>query len=643
MKKLVIILSIIAILGMIAPGLPTLAQPSQVPHENPDVATDSLDTATLLLSYSKIINIATSRKYQSAQDVLNELERADFPNELRYIIDRYSNLCQQLFTTLDNLESLLDEASVLLAHYQIPEAKQRLYNAGADIQDASLLLEDIEVATDTLSEQLGVFAASATGQTRQAHARLEESIAWLNQLIDILYNLQHSLTDKYVQMTRLTPAELSLGIIPASVFVGDSITASGRLIGDGNPLAGRKVTLALDNELTTTTTGIDGSYIARITIPYKYVTAVTLTARYEPSGEDIGKYLPSESPPAIINTNFYRTLLEVSVPEIAYPGLPFTIGGQVSSPYGNIDRTVKVLLDNTRLAEETVSGQFSLEVTLPEKVSTGKHNLTVSVTPQERYSGAAETQVVKISRLPIYIDAQTTGITILPGTIRLSGQAYHELGPVPDARVSLQFKDLSSTTRTSPDGSFTTSLKAPLDLSPAERQGLMITVTPAEPWYAATQVNKPLFTINLLSTGFILVFLIALVLLVHRKSQALVSEERDTPQTQVIELPAITPSPEPKPKLTEIKGIKGRILAAYRGALEAVEKVSGASMSPNITLREFLKMAALLPPIAIKRFAELTAVAEIALYSARSLHKDTAAKAEQLAVIIKEDLGSGTS
>ena len=74
MKKLVIILSIIAILGMIAPGLPTLAQPTQVPHENPTVATGSLDTATILLSYSKIINIATKRQYQSAQDVLDELE-----------------------------------------------------------------------------------------------------------------------------------------------------------------------------------------------------------------------------------------------------------------------------------------------------------------------------------------------------------------------------------------------------------------------------------------------------------------------------------------------------------------------------------------------------------------------------------------
>lgn len=114
MKRLVIILSIIAMLGMVLPSLPTLAQPVQVPHENPVTATGSLNTVALLLSYSKIIDLATSRQYQDAQDALNELRHTDVPDELWYIIDRYSSLCQQLFTTLDNLESLLGEASSLL-------------------------------------------------------------------------------------------------------------------------------------------------------------------------------------------------------------------------------------------------------------------------------------------------------------------------------------------------------------------------------------------------------------------------------------------------------------------------------------------------------------------------------------------------
>jgi archaellum component FlaC len=640
MKRLVITLSVLAVLVMISPSLPTLAQPTQVPHENPTIVTGSLDKAGLLLSYSKIIKLAADRRYQNAQDVLNELGHADIPDELRYITDRYRDICQQLFTTLDNLESLLDEASTLLARHQIHEAKQRLDNAQVDILDASSLLEDIEVATDTLSDQLGVFASPAASQISQAYARLEESIQRLRELIDELNNLWQSLTGRYVKMMGLTPTELSLGINPASVFVGDSISAYGRLSGDGKTLAKRNLTLTLDNKSIAASTGIDGSYLANITIPYRYTDTMTLTAAYVPSGDDTGKYLASQSLPVTINARFYRTLLEVSAPEIAYPGLPFTISGRVSSTDGNIGRTVRVLLDKTQLAEETVSGQFSLEVTPPEQASTGKHKLTVAVTPQGRYSGASETQTINISRLPIYIETQTPTLVILLKAIRINGRVYHQLGPVPDARVSLNFKDSSITTTTSPDGSFTMSLGAPLDLSLATPQELTMTVAPVEPWYATLRVKRPLFTINPISTGLILVILMALWLLIYRRGQARVPEEKDLSQAQVIELPAITPAPEPKLKLT---GIKGRILSAYRGGLEAVAKITGVGMAPNITLREFLKMATLLSPTATGQFAELTAIAETALYSARSLRQDTAARAEELAATIKEELRRGTS
>ena len=117
-------------------------------------------------------------------------------------------------------------------------------------------------------------------------------------------------------------------------------------------------------------------------------------------------------------------------------------------------------------------------------------------------------------------------------------------------------------------------------------------------------------------------------------------EETGIPRTELIELPPITTAPEPSPRLT---GLKGRILAAYRGGLDIVEKTTGVAMAPNITLREFLKMATLLLPMAIRQFAELTRIAEIALYSARSLREDSATKAERLAATIKEELRHGTS
>ena len=639
MKRLVITLFALAVLGLIAPGLPTLAQPTQVPHENPDTATGSLDSITLLLSYSKIINLATSRQYQSAQSLLQEMEHADIPDELRYIIDRYSNLCQQIFTNLDNLESILDEASTLLAHNQIHEAKQKLDNAEANIQDTRSLLADIEAATDTLSDKLGISASPEESRIRQAHVLLEESLERLEQITEELNNLRQSQTDLYVQKIRLIPTELSLSINPASAFVGDSITASGKLSSNGKPLTGRKITLALGNKTITTVTKIDGSYVTYITIPYKYVPTMTLTAVYEPSGDDTDIYLASWGPPATVNVGFYHTLLEVSAPEIMHPGLPSTISGRVSTTDSNPDRTVKVLLDDTRLTEATVAGEFSLEATPPALAATDNHTLTVAVTPQGHYAGATDTRSISVSILPIHIDAQTPSLVVLPGALSISGRVYHKLGPVPNARVNLDFKNSTGTTRTSHDGSFATALKTPLDLSLSSPQELTITVEPVEPWYSALSVKRQPFTINPLTTGLMLVILVALGFLIYRMSKTRLGEEKDSTWTEVT-TPAITPAPEPRPRFT---GIKGRILSAYRHALEAAERVSGVGMAPNITMREFLKKASQLPPTATGLFTELTTIAEITLYSARSPRGDTATKAENLANNIREELRRGTS
>jgi hypothetical protein len=113
-----------------------------------------------------------------------------------------------------------------------------------------------------------------------------------------------------------------------------------------------------------------------------------------------------------------------------------------------------------------------------------------------------------------------------------------------------------------------------------------------------------------------------------------------TSPVEVVELPTITPlhSPVSRPKLT---AIKSKILSAYRSGLSIIEKITGIAMAPHITLREFLKMTRL-PSISVTEcFAELTAITETTLYSAREPLPDTVTKAEELVATIKEELYSG--
>ena len=66
-------------------------------------------------------------------------------------------------------------------------------------------------------------------------------------------------------------------------------------------------------------------------------------------------------------------------------------------------------------------------------------------------------------------------------------------------------------------------------------------------------------------------------------------------------------------------------------------------MTPNITLREFLNASTARLSVAVGSFIELTAMAEIALYSAHDPTPDSAARAKQIAGTIKEEMDRGAS
>ncbi|MFQ6122390.1 MAG: DUF4129 domain-containing protein [Dehalococcoidales bacterium] len=565
MKKLAIILSIITLLVLFSPGLSIFAQPTHISHENPAAAKSSPEPTALLFFYSKTLDLTAIRQYHDAHNILNKLEEVNIPDELQYIIDRYGTLPRELLTTLNTVEFLLDEASTLFSNNQISDARQKLDYAEAGIQDAQFLLDDMEAATNAVGNRLGIFAASATSQLKQAYDRLEQSLRRLRDL-----------TNKLEQLLQ---------------------------------------NLELD-------------------------------------------------PLMVIKTSFYQpTFLEVSAPEIAYPGLPITISGQVSSTNDNIERTIKVLWDNTQLAKETVRDKFSLKITPPPQTSTGEHSLSVVAIPQGRCLGAEKSLSINILRLPIQTDAQVPQLIILPKLVQISGKVTYNFAPVQDARVSLALGQSLSTVKTATDGSFTadisllrlsvptsvsanpffattTTAELPFDLSLVGPRQLTLTIEPVEPWYAPLQIKRWVFTVNPLNIGLMLIASLSLGLLIYSQVRTRLPrrrEEKVIPQPRVRELPAVTPALELKPKFT---GTRGRILSAYISGLETVEKMTSLSMAAHTTLREFLKTATTRLPTAIKPFTELTTIAEVALYSARKLDENIATRAEQLATTIKEELHS---
>jgi len=540
MKRFVVTLSIVMLVGILFPYFSILAQPIYIPHENPATAEDSSDTASLLLFYGNVFNMAALRQYRDAQSMLNELERANIPDEIRYLTSRYNDLSQQLFTAMNNLEFLLDKASTLFSENQLIEARQVLDTTEAAVHETLLLMEDTEAATDAIGDKLGVLTALAGSEITLAYERLKGILQHLRQLIDELNKLRESLSD---------------------------------------------------------------------------------------------------NPQTVINTYFYLpTLLEVSVPETAYPGLPFTVSGQVTSADGTTDRLVEVLLDDTQLTAETVQGQFSFQVTPPQQVSTGKHDLDIVVTPQGRYSGASQRLAINIARFPIQMDIQLPRVNFFSNSIEVKGKVYQSLSPLDDAKVYVTLKQVSTVTRTSNDGTFTTAVDVPFDLSLIGPQELTVSVEPVEAWYASLEIKRWIFNVNVSNTSLMLVVFISMGVLIYTRVRAKPSrirQEMITKQGIIQEPTTIRSLPRLKYEFTDTKG---RILSAYLNGLEIVEKVTGISMEPHTTLREFLKTSTPRLPGAINPFTELTIMAEIALYSSHDPTPTAAVRAERIAATIKEEL-----
>ncbi len=614
------------LLTLLLPGFSILAEPAHAPHEDPAITESSLDIAVLLFSYSEVFDLAAISQYQDARDLLEKLEQANIPDDLRYIIDRYNTLIRQLFTSLDNLESTLDEISILIADNQISQAEIMIDEAKETIRNTEFLLEDIDAATNVLSDKFDVFGIASSNPIVRAYSSLENSLQRIRKFIDTINNLLLSLEERNEAIAvQLLPTELGFSIATESVFVGDNITATGRLSSNGNALPQRKLTLFLDNEPLVITTDPDGSFTTTVTVPYKYVSSMTLNAVYVPSGDDIGTYLDSWSPPIVINTKFHPTHLELLAPKIAYPGLPFTVNGKVTSPEGNIEREIRVFLDDILLTEEVVNGHFSIKVTSPPEIETGKYNLTAVVVPQGRSAGATTTADLEISIRPVYGYVQMPQLALISRPIQVSGWIYYGQIP-PDVRISLNFKNSSSIVRPSTDGSFTSSVDVPFDLSFISSRDLTLTIEPFAPRYAPVYMKMQVITINPVTTGLMMVLLILIGLFVYARGLA-------GPGSRDLIVTAPLPAP-----IYKVTGVKGRILSAYISGLDAIVKLTNVAMAPHTTLREFLRTATPLSPPAVKPFAELTTIAEVALYSTHGLNEKIAATAESLATAVREEL-----
>ena len=95
-------------------------------------------------------------------------------------------------------------------------------------------------------------------------------------------------------------------------------------------------------------------------------------------------------------------MLDVSVPDVGYPGLALAVRGTVTSEdaFPLQSRQVKVFLDNSLVFEQLtdVGGGFSGQPIVDVGAKLGNHTLKVTVDPQGMYAGASLTRNFSVQK-----------------------------------------------------------------------------------------------------------------------------------------------------------------------------------------------------------------------------------------------------
>jgi hypothetical protein len=622
-------------------------------HEDADTAKTVFSGLALFNYYSGALDCMLQRNPAEVDYLLQKMPFANIPPEMEKPAGIFAangmGISRDIVAIYDGHLKLIE----LLQQFRVHEVAVQSAQLADNVTQARSELDLLEVAAVSSGEYFKATSPKAGTDLKDAYQEVLDKIDRIRKMLDLL---EDSLNSSTANSEMLRSAELTLGIQPVSVYVGEDIQFEGRLTSEGRPLAGRELNVTLDGSpFIKAITDADGGYSGKLQVPYLYIPQIKIKALYYPKGDDVGTYIAGVSPEVAVDLLYYQADLVLELDSKAFPGLEATVAGKFD--YGQNppppQRDVEIYLDDNFTAGLKALTAFSQKIGISPDIDLGKHDVTVSAAGFGRYAPVIAGGVLDVTRASPILELEIPKIAVIPGSFTAGGRVNSEAGPLAGAVVSISLGKAQARAITGEGGQFDADLTTAWDLSLIGSQDLLIKIVPQGPWNSPLSEARSMIVLNIINTGAALLLLALLGFylpgrLKKRRDSSTGTRTRravpeGVPRTAPIYVRTVSAA------VVSVEGsavdegagripaeTNAAILYFYRLAARLVLKISKAIFKPQQTLREFAaEHGGVLGP-ASKYFMELNYIVERLLYSPHQPAEEDIVNSQRLSRSIME-------
>ncbi len=542
----------------------------------------------------------SSENFSAALQAINLTGFISIPENIRFTFDRFNQLYSQAISELNQSKVYLQNAYSLYSSGRLSDSSSYLSLARIQLSLANITVQQLDQASVQISSSLAI-----------PEPQLFQNTAALNQLIQKYLNEINSLQQSIARATNLTPTMITLNSSANYAVIGSKINFFGSLYANDSPLAGRNVTIFVNDErLVQAVTSQKGIYNITATIPYIYSKQVYVYASFLPAGNDSLIYSPSSAMLAI-KLNYTVPDLKVYTGQLAFPGKELNISGTLSAQNALSGYTVMLYAFGNSVSVKTGNnGSFLASIIVPPSELLGEQLIMVTSLPNSTIASSSALLRVNVTQQDTTLNLHAPSFVISGLYYEFNGSAYSDGHPVSNATVELSSPQGSASAITDNNGSFTVMFRPSL-LSGISYSDIAVSIFPYQPWISHLSEQSSIFVFNPVALLAPLLAGIVLYMSIRRKED----------KAKAIASNAIHEVSVSKKEISKEKE-KAGIVQIYMRAVNKMSQATGEKLEAYMTMSEFL--ARVRGARNYESFKELTEITESAVYGSLQVDEQRA-------------------